>query len=387
MDYYQGAKWPEQNNHVHDGTSRKTLDYRSPICNTGVVRKGLQHMSNPILVEVTRGSQVESRHRASVAVALPSGELVLSLGDVEEPIYPRSAIKAFQALPLLANSGVDQMDLTDDEIALMCSSHFGEPVHVKVARQILRKACAVETELECGPQWPEADFGYELAATGARPAAIHNNCSGKHGAMLALATLMGVGTKGYVRQDHPVQVHIAAAIEAVCGAPVASAPCGIDGCSAPTWALPISAVATGFARFSGGEGLSAEYAKGAARIRDAVAASPYMVEGANGFCTGVMQQTKARAYVKNGAEGVMCAALPERNLGIAVKCDDGANRAAQVVMAHLLVAFGAIDPEQTSFGVFLSPDLFDRKGTKVGMVRASSNLAEALIGSSGSMIA
>ena len=344
-------------------------------------------MSNPILVEVTRGGHVESRHRASVAVALPSGELVLSLGDVQTPSYPRSAIKAFQALPLMANPNVDQMALTDEEIALICSSHSGEPIHVKVARQILRKACALESELACGAQWPEAEFGYELAAKGQKPGAIHNNCSGKHGAMLALAALIGAGTLGYTDPQHPVQVQIADAIQDICSCQVSLAPCGVDGCSAPNWALPFAGVATGFARFSNGEGLSEEFAAAAVRIRNAVAAEPYMVAGANRFCTSIMEITKARAFVKFGAEGVMCAALPKRNLGIAVKCDDGAARAAEVVMAHLLVAFGAVDGAQSNFGAFLSPDIFDRKGTKVGKVRATATLAEALQGGTGAMIA
>lgn len=344
-------------------------------------------MANPILVEVTRGSTVESVHRASAVVALASGETLLTLGDASRAVYPRSSIKAFQALPLVAAGGAEAYGFTDAEIALMCASHNGEPAHVETARSILAKAGFTEDSLECGAHWPEKRFGYELAATGGRPAAVHNNCSGKHGGMLALARQIGVEPAGYVAPDHPVQREVAAAIDSLCDVRLDEAQCGTDGCSVPTWAIPMQKLAMGFARFATGEGLSGAHAAGAARIRSAIAAAPYMVAGADRFCTGVMEITGTRAMVKTGAEGMFCAALPERGLGIVVKCDDGAERAAEIVMAHLLAAYGAVGPEERRFDRFLLKPIRNWNGIHTGDIRAAPALLEALAPASSSMMA
>ena len=344
-------------------------------------------MANPVLAEVSRGSIVESAHRASAVVALPSGEAVMVLGDADGAVYPRSAIKAFQALPLIAGGGAERFSLTDEEIALMCASHNGEQAHVATARAILSKIGVGEEALECGAHWPRGEAGKALAAAGGRPGPIHNNCSGKHIGMLALAAMLGCDGKGYIAADHPVQKKIAEAIETVCGVPLAKAPCAPDGCSVPTWALPLGALATGFARFSSGEGLPAELAAASMRIRAAVAAAPFMVAGTGRFCTGVMEIAGARAFVKTGAEGVMCAALPERNLGIAVKCDDGAARASELVMAHLLAAFGAVESGEAAFDRFLTVPVRNWNGIHTGDVRAASALTEALSARAGAMLA
>lgn len=344
-------------------------------------------MANPVLVDVTRGSLVESQHKAAFAVALPSGEIVMRAGDTAQAIYPRSAIKGMQALPLVASGGIEKFGLTDAEIALICASHNGEPAHVATARSILAKAGLNENALECGAHWPRAEAGYALAATGRRPAAIHNNCSGKHSGMLALAVCLGIGPQGYVARSHQVQTSVASAIEVVFGRPMAQAPCATDGCSVPTWAIPLGDLASGFAKFSSGEGLTAEFANAAARIRKAVANAPFMVAGSDRFVTGVMEITGPRAFVKTGAEGVICAALPERNLGIAVKVDDGAARAAETVMAHLLAHFGTVDPGCGGFDRFLTAPLYNWNGIHTGDVRASDALVEILAGQSSVMMA
>jgi L-asparaginase II len=344
-------------------------------------------LANPVLVEVTRGPAVESGHRAAAAVGLASGETLLEFGDTSRAVFPRSAIKAFQALPLIAAGGAGRFGLTDAEISLLCASHNGEPKHVAAARSILRKIGLTEASLECGAHWPRGEFGHALAAGGRRPGAIHNNCSGKHASMLALAKLLGADPRGYVRPDHPVQRRIAGTIDALCDIRTDAVPSGIDGCSVPTWAIPIRNLARGFARFATGEGLCADLAAGAARIRVAVAAAPDMVAGQGRFCTGVMEITGARAFVKAGAEGVICAALPERGLGIVVKCDDGAARAAEVVMAHLLLAYGAVEPDARAFDRFLIQPLRNCNGIHTGDVRAAAALIGALAPASTAMIA
>ncbi|VAW15835.1 Hypothetical protein of L-Asparaginase type 2-like superfamily [hydrothermal vent metagenome] len=344
-------------------------------------------MTNPVLAEVARGPIVESWHRASAVVALPSGETVMVLGDADGRVYPRSAIKAFQALPLIAGGGAKRFSLSDEEIALICSSHNGEPAHVATARAILSKIGLGEDALGCGPHWPRGEAGRALAVAGGKAGPIHNNCSGKHIGMAALAVMSGWAAEGYMARDHRVQQKVAEAVEAVCGVPLAGAPCATDGCSVPTWAVPLGALATGFARFSNGEGLPDDLAAAAARIRAAVAAAPFMVAGTRRFCTGVMEITGPRAFVKTGAEGVMCAALPERNLGIAVKCDDGAARASELVMAHLLAAFGAVDRGESAFDRFLTVPVRNWNGIHTGDVRAAPALTEALSVKAGAMLA
>src|SRR5262249_31648284 len=156
-----------------------------------------------ILIEVTRGSLVESGHRGAVAVADADGALLLALGDVERPVFPRSAVKAMQALPLIESGAADACRLGEEELAVACAAHSGEAVHVAAVRTLLAKAGLDESDLACGAHWPIGDHASrELARAGKSPAAIHNNCSGKHAGMLAVARHLGLPTRGYEKPDH-----------------------------------------------------------------------------------------------------------------------------------------------------------------------------------------
>ena len=345
-------------------------------------------MINPVLVEVTRAGLVESRHRGTVAVALASGETLLELGDTAAPVYPRSAVKPMQALATVAEGAVDHFDLEDDEVAVMCSSHNGEERHIQAVRSILKKIGRQEADLECGAHWPlNAAAARELARQESEPAAIHNNCSGKHAGMLALARLMEVGHQGNIAHDHPEQIRIREVLAAFFGALLGEAPCGTDGCSVPTYALPPSALAAGFARFGAGEGVSQFHAQGARTIARAIATNPFMIAGSDRFCNKANAHCGARALNKVGAEGMMCAALPERSVGIAVKCDDGASRGAEVIMAHLLAAFGAADPTDPAFVELMTRPIRNANAIHTGDIRAAPALIEALSGTGQSMIA
>jgi L-asparaginase II len=295
-------------------------------------------MPNPIIAEVKRGSIVESRHRGSFAVVDASGKLVKGVGDIEAAVYPRSAIKSFQCLPLIESGAADRFGLTPKELALCCASHDGEPEHIRVARSILAKAGRSEDELECGAHWPN-DFAAQQALwrQGLKPTPIHNNCSGKHAGMLALATHLKVAPKGYVKLEHPVQQRMAERLSELCGVDAAKLPVGIDGCSVPTWAMPLKALAHGFARLAqrpAGE-----------RIIAAVRAHPVMVGGSKDFDTALMRAVP-RAFVKTGAEGVYGACIPHAGLGIALKCDDGASRAAEVAIAQALAGLDIWEPDE-----------------------------------------
>ncbi|HEX8167663.1 MAG TPA: asparaginase [Beijerinckiaceae bacterium] len=334
-------------------------------------------MDDPILVEVTRGGQVESRHRGAVSVVDAEGTAVLALGDVECRVFPRSAVKALQALPLVEGGFADSYGLSDAEIALACASHSGEPEHVATAAAMLEKAGQTPDCLECGAHWPSNDDAARaLAAAGKTPTVLHNNCSGKHSGFVCLACGLGEAPKGYVRPEHPVQRAVAAALEDITGASHTADVRGTDGCSIPTYAVPLPALAFGFAKFGAGVGLSKGCVRAAERIRAAVAAHPFMVAGTGRFDTRIMERFGQRVFVKTGAEGVHCAALPDLGYGIAVKCDDGAKRAAEAVMASLLLRLLEIDDEERAFlSGFARRPLRNWNGTTVGEVRPAEALA------------
>jgi L-asparaginase II len=326
---------------------------------------------DPVLVEVTRGGRVESAHRGAAVVIDADGAVVFAAGDIDLPVFPRSAVKALQALPLIESGAAEKFGLTDAEIALACASHGGEPGHVATATSMLAKAGRDFAALECGTHWPSYDRAARaLAASGEAATALHNNCSGKHSGFICIACAMGENPAGYVTPDHPTMRQITAALAETTGTVLNEENRGVDGCSIPTFAIPLRALALAFARFGTGNGFSAGRAAAAARIRAAVAAHPFMVAGTGRFDTEVMTALGARAFTKTGAEGVYCAALPDLGFGLAIKCDDGAGRAAELVTATLLERFLGGVPEGR-----LRPVLRNWNAIGVGALRPTEALA------------
>lgn len=332
----------------------------------------------PVLVEVLRGGRAESVHRGAAAVVDADGGVLLALGDIGAPVYPRSAVKSLLALPLVESGAADRLGLTDAEIALACASHSGEPVHVAAAAAMLRKAGRDESCLECGAHWPLGEAAARaLAAAGGAPGALHNNCSGKHAGFICLACDRGENPAGYVGPDHPTMREVTDALAAVTGARLGAENRAVDGCSIPTYAIPLRALAHGFARFGAGR-LAPARAAAAARIRAAVAANPMMVAGTGRFDTRLMGALGARVFSKTGAEGVFCVALPELGLGIALKCADGAGRAAEAATAALIGRFlPAAGAEAAILAELASPVLRNWNGIEVGAIRPAAALAGA----------
>jgi L-asparaginase II len=333
-------------------------------------------MNNPILVEVLRGKLVESRHRGAIAVVDADGVTVLAIGDVTASIFARSAVKALQALPLIETGAAEAYGFGDEELALACASHSGEPGHVAVAERMLAKAGLDASALRCGAHWPMAQSALTALARTGEPTALHNNCSGKHSGFLCDACAMKVDPTDYWRPQHPVQRQVRAVLEDLTGAALSDDRCAIDGCSVPTWAIPLQNLAHGFAKFATGHGLAPERARAAARLCTACAQKPWHVAGTGRFCTEIMQLFGPRVFVKTGAEGVYCGALPEQGLGIALKCDDGAGRAAQVVMAAVVARFSPLsDVERVALTRFTQPTLRNWNGLEVGALRVTEVLA------------
>ena len=349
--------------------------------------------AHPDLVHALRGSRVESIHRGAFAIVDADGTLLQSLGEVDRPIFPRSACKVLQALPLVASGAADALGLSDEELALACASHGGDVRHVAAAASMLAKAGLDASALECGAHWPSHDGALKaLARSGGEPGPLHNNCSGKHSGFVCVGCLMARGAgrepaefvRGYLHPEHPVMREVTAALAAATGADLARAPVGTDGCSIPTFAIPLRQLAHGFARVATGIGLSADHARAARRLRQAVARAPFFVAGNDRFDTRVMERLGERVFCKVGAEGVFCAALPEAGLGVAIKIDDGNNsRACEVVMAAVIEARVRLDDDERVFmRGFSDVALVNWNQIEVGRLQASAGLRAALGGAS-----
>ncbi len=331
-------------------------------------------MTNPVLVELTRGRLVESIHTGALALARPNGEIVVALGDIQRLVFPRSAIKALQALPLIESGAADRFEFGTAEIALACSSHSGTPRHVAVARAMLERAGLTPDALGCGAHDPTHEASArQLSAAGGKPTALHNNCSGKHAGMLATCVHCGDSVAEYFKPVHPHQQRIARVLAEFTGAPVSAEWVAVDGCSAPNWPLAIRDLARAFARFVTGEGLSTERAKATRRITEACAAEPELVAGPGRLDTTAMTRLGKRVFMKSGAEGIYCGGLPEQGLGFALKIDDGSKRASEAVITGLLQRVFEDAKNLGALGPFKN-----WRGIEVGETRLASACVRAL---------
>ncbi len=332
-----------------------------------LAQASLARAANPVLVETTRGAMVESRHRGAFAVVDAEGRVVAGAGDTERPIYARSAIKPLQAIPLVESGAAEAFGLGDEEIALACASHRGEPRHVEAVTAWLARIGYSVADLECGTHLPSSPAALaELLGARGAPHAAHNNCSGKHSGFLTLARHLGLPTQGYIRFEHGVQQRVLGTLESMIGLDLGAAPRGVDGCGIPVLGVPLGKLALAMARLADPADQPEPRQAACARIRSAMAAEPFMVSGTGQFCTRVISETAGRALVKTGAEGVYCGALTGAGsgagLGIALKIDDGAGRAAEVAMAGLLARFGLLDAAHE----LCAPQRRNRAGAVVG---------------------
>lgn len=326
-----------------------------------------------LLAQTLRGGHVESCHYGAIAVVDAAGGLVFTAGDVSTPIFPRSTAKSLQALPLLADGAADHFGLPDAALALACASHQGEPQHIATASDMLARTGLDQNALECGTHWPlDSAATRALAATGEEACALHNCCSGKHAGFICLACASNMPVEGYTNPQHPVMRRIAHTLASVMDTPHADANRGVDGCAIPTWAVPLTALALGFARFATGLHLTPDDAAAAKRLRSAISANPFMIAGTDQFDTLVMQELAPRVLTKMGAEGVMTIALPEQGLGIAIKCRDGGIRGAEAAAAAMIKRFGKI--ESPILEHFLARQLTNWNGQTVGEIRTAPDL-------------
>lgn len=327
----------------------------------------------PVTIEVRRGDLVESRHRVALAVVDADGAVVECHGDIAAPIYPRSAIKLLQALPLVESGAADAFNLAGAELALAAASHSGEPIHTDTVRAWLGRIGLGPGDLECGAHWPQ-DLGAQigLARSGEGPSALHNNCSGKHTGFLTTCRHLGEATAGYIAADHPAQRRAVAVFEAMCALDLSRAPRAIDGCGLPQIGIPLPALAYAMARFGAPQGLAPVRAEACRRILAAIVAHPVMIAGQTRVCTRLNALARGRAVVKGGAEGVYMGTIPERGLGFAVKVEDGAGRAAEVAAALLVSRLATLDEGQrASLQALIAPPVLNVAGKEVGRIAPS----------------
>lgn len=319
-------------------------------------------------VEVVRAGVVESRHRVSVAVVDAEGQLRAFAGDPELVTFFRSSAKPFQALAMVDDGAVDRFGITGREVALVCGSHVGSPVHTSAAESILRKAGVDAEALACGPHAPwHEPTRRELQEAGLEPVRLHNNCSGKHAGMLALARVRGWSTQDYNRPEHPVQLRALSEIARWANMPAEAIAGGNDGCGVVCFALPLRNMAAAYARLAraarAGE-------RGASQVVGAMLENPEMVAGKGRLCTELMRRTEGRVFAKVGAEGVYCVGVPGAELGVALKVEDGATRAVGPAILGVLRELDLISEDD--FGAMYAlayPEVVNTRGEVAGQLR------------------
>ncbi len=323
----------------------------------------------PVLAEVRRGGAVESVHRGAVVAVDATGRIVAACGEADLRSFTRSSIKPLQALPLVADGGLARFELSRSELAVICGSHAGEPMHVAAVRSILRKIDLDERALQCAGHWPfHQPTADAMRAAGETPGPVHDNCSGKHAGMLALARLHGWDHTTYRRIDHPVQQRIREAMIALSGRPdVVTA--GIDGCGVPTYHVPLRDLAVIFARLASPQDLPPPWRDAARGVVAAMTGFPEMVAGTDRLDTVLMGVADGRLLVKGGAEAVVGVGAPPRRLGLALKIEDGSARAIGPVLIEALRQLALLGEDDVHVLAPLHhPPVRDRQGSQVGEV-------------------
>jgi len=328
------------------------------------------------LVEIIRGNTVESTHRGDIAVVNNKGEIIYELGNSERLTFMRSASKPFQAITALETGIAEVFRLDLKEIALITSSHSGEKEHIQVLKSIMDKVGLKEEYLLCGSHEPiSKDAAAELINLGINPSKLHCNCSAKHVGLLAACKLRSYSTDDYIFEDHPIQGEIDRIISDFSETPVSEIIKGIDGCNIPVHAIPLKSIARAYANLTNFEYMSGKYKKSQEYITDSMTAYPEMVAGEGRLDTEIMKLLKKKIVAKIGAEGVYCASIIGKNIGVAIKIDDGNSRAVGPVILEVLFQLKIISEEEIKMlKDFWNPGILNHYGVKVGEIKAAFKL-------------
>ena len=324
------------------------------------------------MAELWRGGVLESTHLGHAVICDASG-VVEAWGNPEAVIFPRSSCKMIQALPLIETGAAAARGLTDAQIALSCASHQGQHLHVEMTGRWLADLGLGEADLRCGAHEPfDREERDRLIRGSEAPCQLHNNCSGKHCGFLTVTQHLKAGPE-YNELDHPLQRAIRAATEEVTGETIAG--WGIDGCSAPNFAMSLGGLARGMAAFANARHGNGARQSAMHRLARSMAAHPDLVAGSGRACTELMQAMGGKVAIKTGAEAVFIAILPEKGFGIALKVLDGNTRASEAAIAHLLVRAGVLEAAHPATIKRLNPVQKNWRGFATGEVRVAPSFA------------
>lgn len=321
-----------------------------------------------IMVRVLRGPITESIHSGHGAVVSNQGDLLYKWGDPHFVTYARSAAKLIQALPILESGAAEHFHLNDAEIALLCASHNGEEEHVRTAEAILAKLGLTSDQLQCGVHEPfHRPTALRMRQNQWAPSSLHNNCSGKHSGMLALAAHLKVSHADYLSIRHPVQQKMLQAVSRMSGVPAADIHTGIDGCGVPVFGMGVHQLALAYARLGQPEGLPEASVKACSRVIASIRNHPFHLAGSDRFDTELIKTTKGRIIGKMGAEGVFAITIPDTGAGIALKIEDGNQRALYPAVVEALRQLDLLSKsELESLAEFHQPTIRNWQGTEVG---------------------
>ncbi len=332
-------------------------------------------MSYELLVEVTRKDVVESRHFGAAVVCDFKGNILGSWGDIEQLVFPRSALKPFLAIQLVESGACKQYELSDAELSLACSSHQGEQIHQNLVKSWLSRLDLTEEHLACGAVLPEhTESAHQLLASGQQGCRIHHNCSGKHTGYLTTALHLKTSLDDYHLFDHPLQQLSLEILSDLADIDLKQYPIGIDGCGLPAPTMPLKQLAHAMARFANPEKLSDIRAQAIYRLHEAMTNEPLYIAGRGTMVSELNEVTKGAVLAKTGAEGIVTAAIPEHGLGIAVKIADGSARARSVALMTILEYLGALsEDEKQKLKTHITPVLLNSRGLAVGEIRAAAS--------------
>lgn len=299
------------------------------------------------LIEVTRGDIAECIHRGDIAITDNEGKLLASVGDPYKLTYFRSSAKAFQAMNVILSGAADKFNFSDAEIAIMCASHYAEKSHLETVQSILDKIGLTKENLLCGTDTSlNPEYALKLANEGAVLSPMYSDCSGKQSGMLSVCIHNNYSVHDYLDPNHACQKEIKKIIADMCSIEENEIHVGVDGCSAPVHGIPIYNMALGYARIANPENLDENYRNTSNRIFTAMNKEPFMVSGTGGFCTALIENTGGKLIGKIGAEGVFCVGVKGRNIGIAIKIEDGSMKAVAPTVVRVLEELDILTKEE-----------------------------------------
>ncbi len=329
---------------------------------------------NPILVNVWRGNAIENYHNGAAAVVDVNGRVVWSIGEIQRPIFPRSAIKLFQALVLADNTIAKKFSISRTELALACSSHTGEKMHREAVQTWLNKIDCDEGMLECGDAYPANEIEeFHMISDGLPKLSICNTSSGSHMSFLTGCKAYNERTSNYRHYSHPAQRRWFDIVAEFTGLKATQLPWGYDDSGIPTLAIPLQRLAWAYARFADPSGFTVKRSEEIEAIHQAIAENPHMYGGSGELTTELSELMKADVIVKNGTSGVYIAAVPKFGYGIALKVDSGDDQAAKIVLGSVLEKLGALSADELiALGEHFRPDICNSRGESVGRAEPSS---------------